>query len=84
LLYLVALKWHYNNADFEANSLKTKLKRILATWMLATFLGFSYILSGKEVCIPIEKTLAASLAAIFPQELCCFFYTLNLGFITEL
>ncbi|SHM84796.1 permease [Polaribacter sp. KT 15] len=29
LLYLVALKWHYNNADFEANSLKTKLKGLL-------------------------------------------------------
>lgn len=31
LLYLVALKWHYKNADFEANSLKTKLKSLLKT-----------------------------------------------------
>ncbi|MCG1034783.1 permease [Polaribacter sargassicola] len=29
LLYLVALKWHYKNADFEANSLKSKLKGLL-------------------------------------------------------
>jgi len=29
LLYLVALKWHYKNADFEANSLKVKLKGLL-------------------------------------------------------
>jgi predicted permease len=26
LLYLIALKWHYKNADFESNSLNTKLK----------------------------------------------------------
>lgn len=31
LLYLVALKWHYKNADFEANSLKTKLKSLAKT-----------------------------------------------------
>ncbi|SDS43052.1 hypothetical protein SAMN05216503_3039 [Polaribacter sp. KT25b] len=31
LLYLVALKWHYKNADFEANSLKTKLKSLTKT-----------------------------------------------------
>jgi hypothetical protein len=31
LLYLVALKWHYKNADFETNSLKTKLKSLLKT-----------------------------------------------------
>lgn len=31
LLYLVALKWHYKNADFEANSLKSKLKTLLKT-----------------------------------------------------
>jgi hypothetical protein len=31
LLYLVALKWHYKNADFEANSLKSKLKSLLKT-----------------------------------------------------
>jgi len=31
LLYLVALKWHYKNADFEANSLKYKLKSLVKT-----------------------------------------------------
>ena len=31
LLYLIALKWHYKNADFEANSLKTKLKSLVKT-----------------------------------------------------
>ncbi len=31
LLYLVALKWHYKNADFEANSLKSKLKSLFKT-----------------------------------------------------
>lgn len=31
LLYLVALKWHYKNADFETNSLKTKLKSLAKT-----------------------------------------------------
>ncbi|WP_159946333.1 AEC family transporter [Polaribacter septentrionalilitoris] len=31
LLYLVALKWHYKHADFEANSLKTKLKSLAKT-----------------------------------------------------
>tara|TARA_R110002126_G_scaffold291479_2_gene453053 strand:- start:15764 stop:16906 length:1143 start_codon:yes stop_codon:yes gene_type:complete len=31
LLYLVALKWHYKNADFESNSLKTKLKSLAKT-----------------------------------------------------
>lgn len=31
LLYLVALKWHYKNADFETNSLKSKLKSLLKT-----------------------------------------------------
>ncbi|MEO9571146.1 MAG: permease [Polaribacter sp.] len=31
LLYLVALKWHYKNADFEANSLKSKLKMLFKT-----------------------------------------------------
>ncbi|WP_439132262.1 permease [Polaribacter sp.] len=31
LLYLVALKWHYKNADFEANSLKTKLISLAKT-----------------------------------------------------
>ncbi|WP_439128288.1 permease [Polaribacter sp.] len=31
LLYLVALKWHYNQADFTANSLKSKLKMLLKT-----------------------------------------------------
>lgn len=31
LLYLVALKWHYKNADFEAKSLKKRLKLLLKT-----------------------------------------------------
>lgn len=31
LLYLVALKWHYKNADFETKSLKKRLKSLLKT-----------------------------------------------------
>lgn len=31
VLYLMALKWHYKNANFEANSLKTKFKSLLKT-----------------------------------------------------
>lgn len=63
---LYSLSFHLTK---HYNSLKTKLKRILTTWMLATLVGFSYILSGKEVGIPIEKTLAASLAAIFSSRI---------------
>ena len=51
------------------DSLKTKLKRILATWILVTLMGFSYILSGKEVGIAVDKALAAMFLAIFSSRI---------------
>lgn len=51
------------------DALKTKLKRILATWILVTLVGFSYILSGKEVGIAVDKAFAAMFLAIFSSRI---------------
>ncbi len=48
---------HYNN-------IQNNCKKLAFTWIIATFIGISYILTGKEKGIPISPLLAVSL-------LCC-------------
>ena len=52
---------HYNN-------LKMKYKFVLIGWVLATFLAFSYVLSGKEIGAPIDKMISLALVAVFSSR----------------
>jgi hypothetical protein len=50
------------------NILKMKYKLMLVGWILATFLAFSYVLSGKEIGAPIDKMISLALVAIFSSR----------------
>lgn len=50
------------------NTLKMKYKFVLIGWVLATFLAFSYVLSGKEIGAPIDKMISLALVAIFSSR----------------
>ena len=50
------------------NIIKMKYKIALLGWVLATFVAFSYILSGKEVGAPIDKMISIALVAIFSSR----------------
>jgi len=50
------------------NILKMKYKLVLVGWVLATFLAFSYVLSGKEIGAPIDKMISLALVAIFSSR----------------
>lgn len=50
------------------NILKMKYKFLLIGWILATFLAFSYVLSGKEIGAPIDKMISLALVAIFSSR----------------
>jgi hypothetical protein len=50
------------------NALKMKYKFVLVGWILATFLAFSYVLSGKEIGAPIDKMFSLALVAIFSSR----------------
>ncbi len=50
------------------NFLKMKYKLVLITWVLATFVAFSYVLSGKEIGAPIDKMISLALVAIFSSR----------------
>lgn len=50
------------------NLLKMKYKFVLIGWILATFLAFSYVLSGREIGAPIDKMLSIALVAIFSSR----------------
>lgn len=52
---------HYNN-------IKMKYKTMLLGWILATFVAFSYILSGKEISAPFDKMISIAFVAIFSSR----------------
>jgi len=50
------------------NIIKMKYKLVLLGWVLATFVAFSYILSGKEIGAPVDKMISIALVAIFSSR----------------
>jgi len=50
------------------NVLKIKYKIALLGWVLATFVAFSYVLSGKEIGAPIDRMISIALVAIFSSR----------------
>lgn len=50
------------------NVLKMKYKIALLGWVLATFVAFSYILSGKEIGAPVDKMISLALVSIFSSR----------------
>ncbi|MDQ5956278.1 MAG: hypothetical protein ACH349_02580 [Candidatus Rhabdochlamydia sp.] len=50
------------------NILKIRYKIALLGWVLATFVAFSYVLSGKEVGAPIDRMISIALVAIFASR----------------
>jgi hypothetical protein len=50
------------------NILKMKYKIALFGWIAATFVAFSYILSGKEIGAPVDKMIFIALVAIFSSR----------------
>lgn len=50
------------------NTLKMKYKIALLGWVLATFVAFSYVLSGKEIGAPIDRMISIALVAIFSSR----------------
>lgn len=50
------------------NILKIRYKIALLGWVLATFVAFSYVLSGKEIGAPMDRMISIALVAIFSSR----------------
>jgi hypothetical protein len=58
---LIAYENHYNN-------IQNKYKSLASTWMVATFIGIGYLLSGIEVSIPFNTYIAIMFLCLLSAE----------------
>jgi hypothetical protein len=68
---------HYNN-------MQNKCKKIAFTWVLATFIGISYVISGKEKGLPINPFLTISLLCFLSSLGIIFIWFLDTGIYQKL
>lgn len=58
---LIAYENHYN-------VIQMRYKQLAVTWVLATFIGIGYLLSGFEASLPIDPKLAVMFLCLFAAE----------------
>ncbi len=69
---LVTYENHYN-------VLQNRYKHLAITWVLATFVGVGYLLSGFEEALPIDVTLAVMFLCLFAAQGIFLIWFLDLG-----
>ncbi len=72
---------YYNLVSYENhyNMIQNKYKALATTWIVATFLGIGYLLTGMEVALPVNVLLAILFLCLLSAEGVSLLWFLDVG-----